>query len=717
MMGLFLDRPAHMIDQKGFSACNNVRIELGRVRSDLMGWTLASYLNLGQPVVYLDSFTNVLGQTIQIAVTPTDILKLNVGGAGHTYLTPCWAQGTVNVTNGSLLVDGTPAYGNSTTWFFWQLDIQQGDSFSTTGTVSAGATSIALTGQSAQNFQYLGGCALTDTTNTLALTPGTYITYNWYDSATTTTTIGLSAPVVQNIPNTDNLVVGNLLLMRQNVRVGDQIAFGTTSPGVTGSGSLTWYTVTGFANSGNDIQLDRPYAGVTASGVSYVVRQILTNTLPGSLPECSSDSYLQAGGFGGFDGFFNQTTAPTIPTQGGDMWFFTNKTDPVVVYYDNLKTCRYSRTVPFFAGCLKTYKGVVVYGNLFQPLGSTTNPTLGFTLPTSISSSDDGFPQQMNSGVAFEGIVTGGPFHIARIAILGSTLLMYSIGEWTGGFTNSSNMSGVVTSAAFVGFPTIWSFSDIIQTRGPVAGNAVAVFTDRHEFLSIDAQYRYNGLFVQVMNDQVWRPVLKLFDTQRPNACFAFIVPTTGDVVWVTPLTTDPPGQAYASTAFVEHYMEQANSYLFKPYTRRDFPFLTAASFQFSNAQPTYYAGDLNGNIWQLYATNTQGGVPALSTVTWGARKIGNGRSRVLVTRVYPEIEYQASPAGNVSVTLTMQDATAGPVTLTDVQSFNPSYPNGLRFTNHFRRGRVASVTLSDTAGVGWVCDGYDWDWTAGGVR
>jgi len=87
------------------------------------------------------------------------------------------------------------------------------------------------------------------------------------------------------------------------------------------------------------------------------------------------------------------------------------------------------------------------------------------------------------------------------------------------------------------------------------------------------------------------------------------------------------------------------------------------------------------------------------------------------VTRVYPEIEYQASPAGNVSVTLTMQDATAGPVTLTDVQSFNPSYPNGLRFTNHFRRGRVASVTLSDTAGVGWVCDGYDWDWTAGGVR
>jgi hypothetical protein len=377
--------------------------------------------------------------------------------------------------------------------------------------------------------------------------------------------------------------------------------------------------------------------------------------------------------------------------------------------------------------------------------GGLTYPTSPVSLGNSIASSDNGFPLQLAGGVSFQGIATDGPFHVTRISQLGQQLLLYCTGPLSGNMNSPDDMSGAVVSASFVGFPTIWAFADVIHTRGPISGTLVAEFPDRHQFLAVDGEYRYNGLFTQIMNDQVWRVVLANYDTTKPGSAFVAISFEFGDLIWALPLKTDAADQLHPSTAYVEHYMEQANSYLFKPMTQRDFPFTCAALFQnsgvttwlsfdgtteptwnlvnsswiswnFRGNTPVLVAGGIDGDIYNLYQTDTQEGTPALATCTWGGRVIGNARARALVKRVYPEIEYINDPASRVSVTLTMQDALGGPTTITDTQTFNPDY-SGNRFTTHYRRGRVATVTISDNQGLGWICDGYDFDWVNGGLR
>lgn len=714
-MGLFLDRPAHMIDPKGFSACNNVRIELGRVRSDGIGWTkngatITQNVAVGPaesgtaPIIYMDTFITSENAQYVFAVTPTDIIQMYSSASGYAmqWATPLYNIGTVAVNNGSTSVAGTGTR--------WHTDIQYGDAVTLLTNAALGATKLYIS--STNTFFWPLGLPITDATS--AIPGGTYIANTGTDGGGYFVT--LSAAITIAMTAGDGITVGTVTAIRNNVRAGDYILFGATAPGNIGTN--TWYQVASVTTDGA-LTLSTSYVGTNLSGSTYCVKQGLTDTYtdsPPTLPACSSDTYLAAAGYNGQQ---NAGANPATATNNTDIWFFTNGLDPVIsIYVENGQTAinsLYVRSVPYLVNCLKQYRGLMVYGGLVW-VGKAT-------LLSSITSSDSGLPLQLNSGIAFQGIATGGPFSITRISVLGATMMLYGTGEWAGGPFNADNTGGVVTSASLVGFPTIWTFSDVVQTRGPIAGGAVAIFSDRHQFLAIDGQYRYNGLFIQVMNDHVWREVMKGFDITRPNACFATTIPTTGDLIWTIPQTTDPGGQLFASSAYVEHYMEQANSYLFKPFTKRDFPFLATCAYQPGSSfgqqagnQPYYLAGDLQGNIWILYQSNLQNLIPPLCSVTWASRKIGNGRSRMLVTRVYPEIEAQASSA-TIDVTLTLQNYAAGPVLITDTQTFDPSYPNEIGWTTHFRRGAVASVTISDQAGVGWICDGYDWDYITGGVR
>jgi hypothetical protein len=303
-----------------------------------------------------------------------------------------------------------------------------------------------------------------------------------------------------------------------------------------------------------------------------------------------------------------------------------------------------------------------------------------------------------------------------------------------------STSGGSVVSASFIGSPNIWAFSEVIRSRGPLSGGLVAEFPDRHQFIASDGMYRYNGLFIQVMNDHIWRKVLQTFDPSRAGFSFAMINQTYGDIQWVLPLTTD--GTQAPVTAYTEHYMEQANSFLFKPYTQRDFPFISAGTFpgtsgwtwpQFTGlfsgmlvpfdqatlaaAQPISLAGDITGKIYQLYTGSTHAGVPVTSFAQWPKRLIGSGRGRDLVTRIYPELE---TGSGIVEVILTLYDSISGPSTIVDSRAFDQSYPatsDGtiFRYTKHWRRGRVGQVQLSSM--IPWIADGYDWDEKPGGLR
>lgn len=710
-MGLFLDRPAFKIDPKGFSACNNVRIERGRVRADLLGWTGPIFNQLPSDCLYISRFVNSDGAERLFAITPTDIIQLQGNGA-NTYITPVYASGSVSATNGSATISGTGTR--------FAADIQYGDAYTAAATASSGNV-VKVHGPFISDFLL----PVTDQSSAGAILAGTILN-TLAANSDGTFSLGLSQALNSTVTSGDTIVVGSGVKLRPNVRPGDQISFGNYRDSSLIS---TWYTVQ-TVNSDTSLTLSANYTGTSFTNGAYRVRQLLTNTISGpspSLPPSNSANFPAAGGatLGNAYGSVN--------VNGDDLWIYTNGTDPVIVKPWACYSSYFSRSIPFKANSLVQTRGLLVCGGLTEGNGTQLN--------SSIASSDNGFPQKMAGGVAFQGIASDGPFTVSRLGILGSTLMIYLTGSWGGAANQQDDASGSVTSAAFVGFPTIWAFSDVIRTRGPVCGGAVVEFPDRHQFLSIDGEYRYNGLFIQVMNDQVWREVMQNFDTTRPNACFALVVPTFGDLIWAVPLLTDPAGQLYASTAYVEHYMEQANNYLFKPFTVRDFPFTCgAAFFNFAPAtfasltqtfgeisrswasfgvggnQPQYVAGDVQGNIWALYSSNTQNGTPALCTATWASRVVGNGRARPLITRVYPEVDYIAEPASPLIVTLTLQDAPTGPVTITDTQTFDPSYA-GNRFTVHYRRGRVGAVTFSDRDGLGWTAAGYDWDWTNGGLR
>src|SRR5205085_4095069 len=96
--------------------------------------------------------------------------------------------------------------------------------------------------------------------------------------------------------------------------------------------------------------------------------------------------------------------------------------------------------------------------------------------------------------------------------------------------------------------------------------------------------YRYNGLFIQVMNDHIWRNLIVALAPDRIGNIVLIPNFTYGDMTWVIPLTTDSGGAGSGTypnwnpgvTGFVEHYLEQANSYLFKPFTQRDCPSFTS---------------------------------------------------------------------------------------------------------------------------------------------
>jgi hypothetical protein len=715
IQGLFLDRPAWKIPPGGFSACNNVRIEFGRVRADLLGWSASDQpATIGKPIVYSTSFVSSFNGETPIFATTTDLLIAAAGA--WQYITPTYTFGTVSVSNGGQTVTGDGRCR-------WAQDIGEQATVTAVGTFAAGATTIEVS--AATNMIY-NGLVIADAENAEAIPPGTYTVFN-YVNTSGKYFIELSQALTATISNGDTINIGQGASLRPIVRAGDQISFGSNQQN---SPSATWYTVESVA-SNNSLTLTAPYVGSNLSGAEYTVREVLTDltaATPPALPECSSTNFPAAGGYA-----------------SGDQWYFTNGIDPLIVWNPTFAGnannvvaggAFFVRTSPNqTCNAVEQKQGLLILGGLTQG---------GTLYGTSIASSDNGFPMQFAGGVSFQGIASDGPFIITRLGILGSTLMIYQSGKWGGGPDGSDDESGAVTTASFVGYPTIWAFSDVIKTRGPLAGGLVAEFPDRHQFLSIDGEYRYNGLFIQVMNDQVWRSVMKSFDATRPWAAYCMIVPTYGDLIWAIPLTTDPAGQLYSKTAYVEAYMEQANSYLFKPITQRDFPFLSSAainvpiqptwnswagnqwnlinapwnSFGYGAAAPTYLACDYLGNVWNLYQSNTQAGTPALCTVTWGSKVIGNARSRALVKRVYPEIEYIASPPSDITVTLTLADALGGPTVITDTQTFNPSYSNSdIFFTTHYRRGRLATVTVSDDAGLGWVADGWDMDWVPGGLR
>lgn len=111
LLGLFLDRPSHLIDPAGFDDCNNVRIALGRADSTLMGYRILTPDSLPvQPIRGLYKVAGIPGVSADFVVvgTTTDLLKVD-GVNPPTYLTPVYVAGTAAAS-------GTAVTGIGTAW-------------------------------------------------------------------------------------------------------------------------------------------------------------------------------------------------------------------------------------------------------------------------------------------------------------------------------------------------------------------------------------------------------------------------------------------------------------------------------------------------------------------------------------------------------------------------------------------------------------------------
>jgi len=727
--GMFLDRPSHMIDPRGWEACNNIRIQYGRVRNDLLGW--ASFGGVNGPVTLIDTFQFANGPQQNIVGTPTDLYNWTANGA--VYITPVYTVGTAAVNNGSSAVTGTGTFwttlitGNFTTHIpLLNVNAALNAEEAAAGVqitnipppnipVPAGSSSIPVT--SVPSGVQIG-MVVADANNPAAIPVGTIITGF---TANTLLISNLTTQVLQ--PNDLIQIGGTGAITRRNVQIGDQISFAAN---VNSPGAL-WFTISAVT-SNTALTLSSTFTGSSYSG-AYTIRQ-----------RCAGNWVAPGTPFGSQFSFWNTETFPAAGfPYNKDMWFATNGVDPLIAWDGVSKSASYVLTVPFIAQTLRRYKNMLVYGGL---IGSN-----GQALPTSIANSDNGTPTLVGGGVAFQGSVSDGPFAISRLEVLGSVLMIY-MGGWGGGQNSSSG--GAVVSASFLGLPNIWAFSEVIRGRGPLNGRLVQVFPDRHQFVGADAMYRYNGLFIQIMNEHVWRSILQNMDRSRTALAFATLNETYGDLHWVIPLQTDTT--AAPVTAYTEAYMEQAQQYLFKPYSQRDFPFTSAGiwpnvsgwnwnndtqafsadSFQIwkntstAATAPVHVVGDISGNLWTLYSGNLQGTGGFSSWVRFGRRILDNGRARCLVKRVYPHLEPATVSGYTVKVILTLFDAIGGPVTFNDQQLFDSTYtPIALdgtvfRYTKHFRRGRVGQVTIGTDGCTGpepWVLDGYDWDWITGGLR
>lgn len=481
------------------------------------------------------------------------------------------------------------------------------------------------------------------------------------------------------------------------IKPGDQVFLGTANY-VTITGP--WYTVL-TVNSDTSITLKTNYSGTNLSGSAYTIRQLFRGDAQNNV--WSGEMFPNAN--------YNNTTQ--------DVWMAVNGVDFPFAWNGTNPSGDYRNDLPFVAKSIFRFKNLMCYAGLLSSGGALQ--------PTGFANSDNGSPVIVNgSGVSGQYTVTDDPTAVTNMGALGNTLMLYSPAE--------------AIAAMFVGPPTNWIFSKVIQTRGLIAPRALAQFPDRHQFLGQDGEYRYNGLFVQLMNTQVWRSILQTFDVSRAGRAVSIVSEQFGDIIWALPFTSDnsPPG---LQSAFVEHYLEMPQSYLQKPITKRDFPFTCAGQFiqqstqtwqQLTQEWPNYQAawnsnvivgsfplllaGDINGNVWVLYSADTQAGTGYTSTATFGQRLVANERSRGLVRRIYAGITQNQS-AYPITIALTMFDEIGGAATFTDTKTLPSDYSAG-RFTSHFRRGRVGAVTFS-TPGPNqpWELNAWDWDAVPGGLR
>lgn len=481
------------------------------------------------------------------------------------------------------------------------------------------------------------------------------------------------------------------------IKPGDEMAFGTAIQNDPGA---QWYTIA-TVNSDTSITLDESVVE-TVSGAAYTIRRTFTGAAD--------------------DIWSTETFVAPDDGVGDDLYFVTNGVDPICTW-DATSTFMVSReSLNFTCKYLAVFKNMMLYANITE--------TGGDFLPTDFINSDVGIPLEVVLGLAGQFRVHDGPDHIRNLEELGDNIVFYS--------------ERTLTHVQFVGDPLVFIFrSASTGGNGLIASRLLADFGDYHEFVGQDTLYKFDGVSVQEVGQQVWREVLRTRDPVRHEMGFCHFDEENGELHFVIALTSDAGvGIAGASPerSYVEHYLEIPDTRIQNPFSVRSLPFngsgfanvsgvltwadLTNAwetyglkwndSFQFAAFPLNIFAKD-DGRIYTINIVTTANGTALPSFVTFPRRLVAptNSYAQGLLTRVYSFME---TGTGNVTVTTRFYDHPNGPVSRSKTNSFDLSLPQEGHFVTPYGKGRAFDIGFS-TDTEDWMMNGYDTEIKLEGVR
>lgn len=484
-----------------------------------------------------------------------------------------------------------------------------------------------------------------------------------------------------------------------NVDPGDEINF--TGNNVVDP-TATWYTV--------DHVVDNTHLVLTATAGTiaahtYTIRQ-----------KFSGDN----------DAIWSTDTFVNASPSDEDEWWATNGVDDVVRWNGTDAQVEVMSALGFTCKSLVVWSNMMIFMNLVQG---------GDALPTDMINSNPGEPQNVSSGLSEQFKVHSGVEELQRGVKLGDLLAIYS------------KHPGPVTLVQFVGDPLVFAFRNVVLDKGIVGPRAVARFPNYHEYISADAQYRFDGASVSRQNSHIWREVLRRQDPVRISSTYTHFDEQNGDLVWSVPLNTDSgAGTAGAApgTAVGQHYLEIGDDTSAgktpTPHSLRSWPFTSSGFYsradgitwdQLTSAWQTYnfrwndrffsasfpldLVGSFTGHVYTVNTSQDAAGAALPSFVKFSRRPTQNGQNRGLLTRIFPFVTTFSTP---LDVTAHFSDFAIGPATISQTVSYDQSFPEGQFMAAIYRRGRYFEVELgSDGPGQPWEVSGYDFITKPGGGR
>lgn len=508
-----------------------------------------------------------------------------------------------------------------------------------------------------------------------------------------------------DVTNADATVMGTGTSWLTEAKAGDFLFVGATGEV---DPTAAWLEIASIT-SDTEIELVDPYAGATAAGEVYTIRQLFTGNI-------NSVWFTEP--------FYN-AAALTSGAAEGDRWYATNGADSVVawdgdtdqVYFPDLgdvEKCVY----------LRRHKNRMVF------VAPTTS---GEFKKFSIRTSDVGKPEDTVNGEAAELIVHDGPDELLAAEPIGELLAIYAKQH--------------VILAQYIGLPLIYAFRAVVSDYGPIASRAISVYPDYHDFIATDRMYRFNGASAEPIDDHVWRDILRRLTPERFQFFHTHFDEEQADLLHVCPLTTDTdPEQGPPEQAYSRHYMEdmqQGRGQVPQPYTRREMPALCFGKYkrdgtltwdQISEAWEEYnyrwndryffklfpltLFGDVDGNVFILNGDTTKNGALMDSYARFARATVGSIEHRSVVMRIYPFLEQQVGSDATITITLYGADTIEGVASEVSSQSFRMAIDTTQHFVSPRKSTRFAEVQIGfEQARDYWAATGYAIDTKPGAAR